>query len=254
VRASRLMMLIAAASILFSILFFSVSFPFSRAVAEAFPSEANLAGFLGLFSGAATLITFLVSLALAHRVYARLGVVNAVLLLPLLHLAGFIVWFLRFDLTTAAAVRLAQLVVLSGLSSTAFSALFDVLPAERRSQVRAFQSGVPTQLGVVASGALLLLGQRVLRPEHIFILGALAAASCGYLVWRMRPAYAAALIEALRAGVVDVFSPTTPRLQTLHLDAESRRALEAGLGDPNPAIRRLALDLLAREPSPDLSP
>src|SRR5215216_120724 len=46
VRLSPLMRLIAYASVLFSVLFFSVSFPFSKVVTESFSDEAGVAGFL----------------------------------------------------------------------------------------------------------------------------------------------------------------------------------------------------------------
>src|ERR1044071_9944369 len=67
VRKSRLMRWVSLAAILFSVLYFSISLPFSRAATEHYVSEENLAAFLGLFNGLSTAAAFLASLFLANR-------------------------------------------------------------------------------------------------------------------------------------------------------------------------------------------
>src|SRR5207342_3174594 len=57
VRVSPLMRLIAAAYVLFAILFFSVSYPFLTQMTAAFPAEADLATALGLLSAATTAVS-----------------------------------------------------------------------------------------------------------------------------------------------------------------------------------------------------
>src|SRR3989337_800190 len=87
-RGSSLMRWLALAAVLFSVLFFSLAFPFSKAVTAQFPDEDALAGFLGVFRGLANSAAFLVSLLLANRLYARFGVMSALQAFPLLYLAG----------------------------------------------------------------------------------------------------------------------------------------------------------------------
>ena len=186
VRGSPLLILMALAGVLFSILYFSIAFPFNKAVSAAFPGEAEVAGFLGVFSGIATAITFLASLFVANRLYARIGVVNAVLLLPITYLIGFILFAAHFSLNSAVVARMSQLVILGGVASTAYNTLFNVVPSDKRGQVLSFDSGVPSQIGVALSGVLLILGERVLTPTQIFVMGMLVAVACGALVWRMR--------------------------------------------------------------------
>ena len=149
------MQLTMFASVLFSVLYFSVSFPFSQIVSSSFSSEAGVAGFLGLFSGATTALTFLISLLVANRLYAHIGLVNAVLVLPITYLLGFALFAVDRSLAAAVVVRGAQLVIMSGVAAGAWSALFNAVPAARRSQVISFESGVPSQIGVVLSGLLL---------------------------------------------------------------------------------------------------
>jgi len=246
VRRSPLMILVAFASVLFSVLFFSVSFPFSRLVSTSFPGEAEVAGFLGTFSSLTTAATFLLSLFVANRLYARLGVVNTILIAPIVYLAGFALWTVRFSLSEAILVRFLQLTVLGGLAGTAWNALFNVVPVERRGQVAAFQAGIPSQAGVVLSGALLILGQRALRPSQIFALGIGTALVCGALVWRMRRGYAEALVAALRDGFLDVFSAAPRGLQPMGADAEGLRVALQALSDGRPEVRRTAAEILGQ--------
>src|SRR5512139_3264627 len=246
VRASSMFKLMAVGSVLFSILYFSISFPFSTAVSASFPTEAEVAGFLGVFSGIATAVTCFVSLCVASRLYARLGVVNAVLLLPIAYLAGFVLFALNFSLINAAAARLLQLVVLGGIAGTAYSTFFNVVPSDKRGQVRSFDSGVPEQIGVALSGVLLILGQQVLATTQIFIMGMLGSIACGALVWRLRRSYGQALLAALRAGRVDVFAANDQAFAGVQGDANAKRTVTLALHDPRPSTRRIALELLAR--------
>ncbi|MBI3739081.1 MAG: hypothetical protein HY258_08560, partial [Chloroflexi bacterium] len=198
VRGSALMKLIAYASILFSILYFAIAFPFNKVVTASFPDEASVAGFLGLFNGITTAVTFIVSLLLANRVYARLGVVNSVLLLPIVYFIGFVVFANQFSLNGAVIARFSQWVLLAGVADSAWNALFNVVPSQRRGQVQAFNNGVPSQVGVALSGVLLILGEKILTTQQIFLMGMAVALLCGFIVWRMRAAYGNALLDALR--------------------------------------------------------
>ncbi len=62
VRRSTLMRWMALGSILFSLLFFSLYLPFSRAATARYPDPDELAGFFGVFFGLSTGVAFLLSL------------------------------------------------------------------------------------------------------------------------------------------------------------------------------------------------
>ena len=246
VLSNATMRLTAVGAILFSILFFTVSFPFNVQVAGTFPDEAELAGFLGAFGGIMTAVTFVVSLLLAGRVLGRIGVTNTLLILPLAYLGGFVLWTIRFDLSTAVLVRFVQLVLLGGLAGTAFNALFNVVPADQRSQVRAYQSGPPAQLGVMLSGVLILLGQRGLTPSQALATGVVVSAACSLVVWRMRRSYGESLVDALHQGMAEAFTETEARFELVRKDAQARGVAERGLSDARPAVRQLSLQILGR--------
>lgn len=246
VRGSSLMKLIAYASILFSILFFGIAFPFNKVVSTSFPDEARVAGFLGLFSSLTTATTFLVSLFIANRLYARLGIVNSVLLLPITYIFGFGFFAYNYNLTGAVTARFLQMVMLSGAADSGWNALFNVVPSQKRGQVLAFQNGLPSQIGVVLSGILLILGEKILTTPQIFFMCGFFALVCGAVVWRMRAAYGEALIAALRAGRVEVFSAREEAFAGVRNDPFAISVAAQSLHDPKPTTRRLAAEILGK--------
>lgn len=251
VRQSGLFRLVAYSSILFSVLFFTIDFPFNEIVSVRFANnEAGLAGFKGLFTSVTTAVTFFVSLLLANRLYTRLGIVNSILIMPVTYIIGFVVFFVSFQFEGAVIVRLAQLVVLGGVMGTAWSALFNVVPLERRGQVLAFTNGVPAQIGVILSGLLLVASKQFFTTQQVLLMGAMVALICFYLIWRMRAEYGNALVAALQAGRVEVFSNDDDAFAGFEKDPAALQATFNALRDPKPFTRRLAAEMLAKMDSP----
>ncbi len=246
VRSSSLMKIVAYASILLSILYFGIAFPFNKIVSASFPDEARVAGFLGTFSGLTTAATFLISLFVANRLYARLGIVTSILLLPITYIFGFGFFALNYNLTGAVIARFSQLVMLSGTAESGWNALFNVVPSQKRGQVLAFQNGVPSQIGVALSGILLILGQKVLTTQEIFLMCGLFGALCAALIWRMRTAYGEALVAALRAGRIEVFSTSNSIYIGFKADPFAVSVAVQSLHDPKPSTRRLAAEILGK--------
>ena len=242
---SPLLRLVAGTTAALSILFYLVVFPFSEVVAGSFETEAEVAGYLGVFSSIATAATFVVSLFIAKILFTRLGVVVALLLVPIVYAAGFALWLVAFGLVTASLVRGAQWIAVNAIGGTALSSLFNVVRGRRRGQVMAFVTAVPTQLGTVGSGLILLAARGM--SDTVRLSASLAVAAVAVLlVARMRSAYRAALLTAVDQGLVDVFTAATPGLQKPALDGESRRALRRALDDPHPARRRVATIMVGR--------
>jgi HEAT repeat protein len=239
------MRLVAVAYVLFAVLLFSVSFPFYRAMSDAFRTEAELATALGLVSAAVTAASFLVSTTLANRIYRRFGVTIAALALPVVYLAGFAVWLVQFALPTAIAVRFAQQVTQRGVSNAAWSSFFNVVPAERRGQVLAFIDGVPGQLGTALSGVL-LLAAAALAPGQVFWLGLLAALLCTAVVIGVRRRYGESLVRTLREGLAEQVLEGGPGIEALAHDPRVMTDLRSALASSRAGDRRLAAELLAR--------
>jgi HEAT repeat protein len=239
------MRLVAIVYVLLSVLMFSVSYPFYIAAARDVP-EAQLATTLGLLSTAVTATSFLVSLVLANRIYARFGVSAGALALPIVYLLGFGGWLLRFSFPTAAAFRFSQQVTQRGLSNAAWSAFYNVVPAPRRAQVLAFNDGVPGQVGTVLSGVLLLGAARLSGLEPVFWLGLVTAAGATVIALGIRRRYAASLLDALRSGLAEQVLEGGPGLPAALDRPDFRAAVVSALGAPEPETRRMAAELLGR--------
>ena len=212
---SPLMRLVAVAYVLLAILMFSVTYPFLLAASETFHSEADLANALGLLSAAVTATSFVVSLVLANRAYARFGVAGAALLLPLVYLGGFTLWLVAFSISTAALFRFTQQVTQRGISNAAWSAFYNVVPRERRAQVLAFNDGVPGQVGTILSGVLLLAAGSLFARDQVFWLGAITAIACTVVVVGIRRRYRASVLDSLRAGLAEQVLEGGPGLLAL---------------------------------------
>ena len=123
VRKSGLFRLVAFTSILYSVLFFTIDFPFSQFVSKTFlENEVKVANFKGLFSSVSTLVTFFISLFLANRLYTKLGIVNSILIAPVTYFLGLLVFFIFFRFEGAVPVRFLQQVMLGGVMGTAWNA------------------------------------------------------------------------------------------------------------------------------------
>ena len=243
---SPLMRLVAVAYVLLAILAFSVTYPFLLSASETFTSEADLATALGLLSAAVTATSFVVSIVLANKVYARFGVAGAALVLPVVYLGGFGLWLVAFSFATPAIFRFTQQVAQRGVSNAAWSAFYNVLPSERRAQVLAFNDGVPGQVGTIVSGLLLLAAGSVLSRDAVFWLGGLTAILCIAIVVGIRRRYPASIIRTLRAGLGEQVLEGGPGLTSMTDDPLVCDALIEALEAREPAVRRMAAGLLGR--------
>ena len=248
VMRSPLMRLVALAYVLLAVLMFSVSYPFLIAAAQAFPDKVELATALGLLSTAVTASSFVASLVLANRLYARFGIAVGALALPVVYLIGFTLWLVRFTFPTAAAVRFSQQVVQRGISNAAWSAFYNVIPADRRAQVLAFTDGVPGQVGTIVSGVLLIAASSLVSLEPVFFLGIVTAVIATIVVLGIRRQYADSLLAALRSGLAEQVLegvPGWPSRVALHRP-EVHDVLAKALDDPDPGTRRIGVAFLGR--------
>jgi HEAT repeat protein len=252
--ASPLLARIAVAYVLLAVLMFSLQYPFTISAAATFPDATERATALGLVSAAITATSFLVSALLANRIYARFGVSAGAVLLPIVYLLGFGVWLVQFSFPTAAAVRFGQQVTQRGLSNASWSAFYNVVPADRRAQVLAFNDGVPGQLGTILSGLLLLAAGRILAPDDLFWLGAGTAVVTTIIVIGVRRRYGQSLVTALRGGAAERLLEGGPGVAVLLADPAVGSALGAALVAPEPGVREVAATLLGEAGSREARP
>jgi len=251
VRGSKLMTWISISTIFFSMLYFSISLPFSRAATEQFPNEDSLASFLGLFNGISTAAAFLASLLLANRLFSRLGIMACILAFPVIYFIGFGGLVLAPVFAIIVAFRFVQMLWLSGIADPAWQAMFNVTPPEKRDQVRTFISGVPEQAGTFIAGGILIVGEQTLTPQQLYFIGLFAAACCTYIIYQARRGYNIALINALRAGRPNLFYSEEQPFGGFHQDGIAIQTALNGLHDSDPIIRRVSAEILGHLSLPE---
>lgn len=244
VRQSPLLRWMAFAAVLFAVLYYALVFPFSKAVAAAYPDEADVAAFLGTFQGVSTGSAALISLFLANRMYARFGFMTMILVYPILYLIGFTGMVFWASFWPLVAFRYLQILWSEGVSNGANQAMFNVVPAGKREHARAFIRGVANQVGISLAGVMLLFSQTTLLPRHVYAIGGIAALATCFFVWRARSAYGKAVLEALRAGQPQLFFSEERPFGGFRQDAAALSAVLDGIGNPDPAVRRVSAEIL----------
>jgi HEAT repeat protein len=251
---SPLLRWMSVGSILFSLLFFSLYLPFSRAATARYPRPDELAGFFGLFFALSTAVTLVLSLLVMNRLLARIGIPSVMMVLPLLYLAAFAILTLRSTFSVLLAFRFAQVVWLQGGASSAWEAVINTVSPERRDQTRAFLYGGPTQVGTVLAGLIALVGERALSPRALYAIGLVAAAVAVFVMFRVRAAYASELVVALREGRPHVFGATPAQGEPFGVNRADRAAVSvaaAAMLDPDVGTRRVAAELLGDLDAPE---
>ncbi|HXD10221.1 MAG TPA: Npt1/Npt2 family nucleotide transporter, partial [Anaerolineales bacterium] len=251
VRGSSLMTWIAISTIFFSLLFFSIALPFSRAATEQYPNEDALAAFLGLFNGLSTAAAFLTSLFLANRLFARFGIMLCILAFPVIYLIGFGSLALLPLFTVIVGFRFVQMLWLSGVADPAWQTMFNVVPTDKRDQVRTFIGGVPEQAGTFIAGGILIIGEQTLTPQQLYVIGFIAAAVCTYAIYQARRGYNVSLVDALRAGRPHLFFSEEQPFGGFHRDATAIQTALKGLHDPDSVVRHVSAEIVGHLSLPE---
>jgi HEAT repeat protein len=242
--ASPLLRQMSLLAPLFAALYFSVTLLFARAAAARFPDADTLAGFLGVFMAATSGTALLVALFAASRLSARFGVSSLILVLALLYGVGFTLLVGSMAFTALFAFRFAQMVWINGVWAGAWQALYNVVPRDRREGTRSFVDGIAFQAGVVCAGAVLVLAGRLQQPGIVALIGVLMAVLATVMALRLRRAYPAAVAAALRAGNPDVFFAEEHPFGGVGRDAGALSVAVRAGSDPDPAVRRMAMEIL----------
>ena len=246
VRRSPLMRWLALGSVLFSLLFFSLYLPFSRAATARYPNPDELAGFFGVFFGLSTGVALLLSLFVTNRLLARFGVPTVMLVFPVLYVVTFGVLAIQATFSTLAVFRFAQVAWMQGGATSSTEAVINTVPPDRRDQTRAFLYGGPTQLGTVLAGLIALAGGS-LSASTLYVVGFVCAVLATVSMAGVRRAYPRELAHALREGRPHVFGadPTGPEpFGLVRADRSAVAAATQALADPDVRVRRVAVEVL----------
>ncbi|MBI4798307.1 MAG: cyclic nucleotide-binding domain-containing protein [Desulfarculus sp.] len=238
---------------------------FSVIANHAFASEAELMSFLGLFRGAMSLAIF-VALAVASRLYSRLGLATASLAQPICFSLVFAGLGLAFNIYLAALGQFAVRLVQQAIAGPVNKVLFGLVPAEAAHWCRVFVRGTVVKIGVLLSSLVMMLLSEA--PPRLLVAVALVL-SAWWLAetWRFRRRYQHSLKQVIGADLPD-YDRLLPANAGYHLadPVEVEQPTSAGedspappldpaqalpfLDDPELAVRVQAARAFARSPEP----
>jgi hypothetical protein len=194
-----------------------VEYIFYQQAALHFPEQASLAGFLGTFFGAATLVMVLVSGMLTGRLITRWGVRGTLFVMPLAMMAtslaatayGGLIGLGTALFFLVGVAMFANQVLDKAVHTPAFVLLFQPMPREYRMPVRVMVEGWLGSVALILSGALLLFVVSLHPPNLVPFTALLAVVSVAFLLLcrAATTQYAKALLRATSRGFTGAGRP-----------------------------------------------
>lgn len=222
---------------------------------ERFATESGLASFLGLYLGAAGLLTLASRMIASGRLLRRFGVVAGLLAQPLsvgllaagIFVAGAVAGAPAAVFWLVTAATLTDRVLRESLSESTRLVLYQPLPARERVATQATVESMVGPLAGGLAGLTLLLLTRVAGFSALeLVLGLLVVLSVwAALALLLRGEYTRALVQALSRRKMADANALVP-------DAETLSIVAARLESPYPSEVSYALELLERMGDPAL--
>jgi HEAT repeat protein len=230
-----------------------VDFSFNKTMRARYTDPNALTAFFGSFVGAQGLLCLLVQLFLTRPVISRLGVGATIQFHPAFLAFGTAWMSLRFGYASVLTTKLGDATMLYTFSDSSYQLLYNPVPPERRARVRGFIEGYIKPISLIGAGALVLIGDRWLRPVSLLgrSLSAVQelswAAFAMAAVWLMvasgaRKGYLGALLANLKADIPSLRHAAAMALAKLQ-DARSQAALLKALEGERPELIVAALQL-----------
>jgi len=141
-----------------------VDFCYSSTVRLRFQNDPNgLTTFFGRFVGVQGLSCLVVQLFLTRAVIDRLGVGATINFHPAVLFLGTSWMSLRYGFSSVVSTKLADATMLYTFSDSSYQLLYNPVPPDRRPRVRGFMEGYIRPLSLAAAGALILVGNNLLK-------------------------------------------------------------------------------------------
>ena len=250
--------------------FYFVDNIFFTTAGAQFPTQEELASFMGLYLAALGIFTLFNNLFLAGFVLNRLGVRVALALLP----ASLFVVTLFFSLFgtlwglipllfwLATLNRVLDLGLLFSVDQSAQTILYQPLPAAERTRIQTIDNGIVRMTAVGLAGGLLILLNRVLAADVVQMSYVLLAVLIVWLavVWLTAHAYPQRLAAVLRRRQLSGVTLSVDDVDTVNLLRDTLRSSRPGsalyaldiLARNRPELVGEALPDLLRHPSPQV--
>jgi ATP/ADP translocase len=206
-RASPLLLRMAALVALLGIIEELVDYAFKAEASFQYQDEASLVEFFAIFYTAASAIAFLLQSAIGGAVLSRLGLGGAMALLPAgvaLMGSAAAVWT---RLWTIAIARATNAVLAVSFFRAGFELLYTPLPPETKRPTKAYIDVGGDSVGKMVGGAVILSLLFLLPSVPVELVLGIAVVACIAaigLIARLQRGYVTQLAENLRSGAVSI--------------------------------------------------
>ncbi len=141
-------------------------YQYSVVFREVFQDRAQLASFLGLFTGMASVVALLIQTFITPRLIRRLGLGTANLLYPLTTLVGLAGMMISPAFYSAVFLRFNNKNLQESIRNPINALLYNALPTNIRSRVGAIMAGQVIAVASILSGIILL----IIKPTGLALL------------------------------------------------------------------------------------
>lgn len=186
-------------------------FQYSLIFREVFQDKAQLASFLGMFTGIGSAFALLVQTFITPRIIRRLGLGTANLLYPFTTLLGLGAMTIFPGFYSAVFLRFNNKNLQESIRNPINALLYNALPTNVRGRVGAFVAGQVVAVASILSGIILL----IIRPTGLalfplsprWVAGITLIIAVGYLAagFILRSEYSAALRKMLEERNLGLF-------------------------------------------------
>ena len=211
-----------------------VDFCFNKTMRARYPNPNDLSTFLGIFVGVQGFLCLAIQLLLTRAVIGRLGVGRTINFHPGFLVAGTAWMSVQYGYPSVLTTKLGDASMLYTFSDSSYQLLYNPVPPDRRARVRGFIEGYIRPLSLAAAGALILLGNRYLKPLEL----ALGSAAPRGISVGQQLAWGALLLSVVWLSVA-----MTARKGYI-------RALLGNLQADSPALRQAAANALRKMNDP----
>ena len=215
---------------------------------------------------ASYVVQLVVSLLITPFILARLGVKNAIMVLPVFTLVGFLAVAINPVLATSLFLFIVRNGLQTGLDDPAENVLGTALPAQVGPKLKFLLDNVVLPGGAIATGAGLLLfnGASQQNLEVLAVLGIVIGALFIAAAWRVRGHYVSAIYERLRTHALSLadFKQALGRPNAIQVaelqgyiregDDKTKEFAAAALGQASPEAFAAMLPDLIGSPDPVL--
>ncbi len=178
---------------------------------QVFEDKAQLASFLGMFTGIGSAVALLIQTFITPRIIRHMGLATANLIYPLTTLLGLAAMILSPGFYSAVFLRFNNKNFQESIRNPINALLYNALPTNLRSRVGAFVAGQVVAIASILSGVILLIirptGLALLPLTPRWVAGITFVIASGYLAagFFLRSEYSAALRKMLEERNLGLF-------------------------------------------------